>query len=133
MHPAYSVILFTTASGAGYGLLAWLGVFALGGALAPDDLASGSPRSASAVGADRRGPVEFDPPSRPAGARARRAFSQWRSSWLSREGVAAVATFLPLGLFAIGWVFFNDVGGIFRLDGGGERASGPADGRRAPR
>jgi hypothetical protein len=24
MHPAYSVILFTTASGAGYGLLAWL-------------------------------------------------------------------------------------------------------------
>src|SRR5262249_10770677 len=25
MHPAYSVILFTTASGAGYGLLVWLG------------------------------------------------------------------------------------------------------------
>ena len=24
MHPAYSVILFTTASGAGYGLLIWL-------------------------------------------------------------------------------------------------------------
>ena len=27
--------------------------------------------------------------------RAWRAFSQWRSSWLSREGVAAVATFVP--------------------------------------
>ena len=26
MHPAYSVILFTTASGAGHGLLVWLGV-----------------------------------------------------------------------------------------------------------
>ena len=26
MHPAYSVILFTTASGAGYGLLFWLGL-----------------------------------------------------------------------------------------------------------
>ena len=26
MHPAYSVILFTTASGAGYGLLALLGL-----------------------------------------------------------------------------------------------------------
>jgi DMSO reductase anchor subunit len=29
--------------------------------------------------------------------RAWRAFSQWRSSWLSREGVAAVATYLPAG------------------------------------
>ena len=28
MHPAYSVILFTTASGAGYGLLALLGLVA---------------------------------------------------------------------------------------------------------
>ena len=28
MHPAYSVILFTTASGAGYGLLAMLGLAA---------------------------------------------------------------------------------------------------------
>jgi hypothetical protein len=27
--------------------------------------------------------------------RAWRAFSQWRSSWLSREGVAAVATYVP--------------------------------------
>ncbi|HLF21389.1 MAG TPA: dimethyl sulfoxide reductase anchor subunit, partial [Aestuariivirga sp.] len=29
MHPAYSVILFTTASGAGYGLLALLGLAGL--------------------------------------------------------------------------------------------------------
>ena len=28
--------------------------------------------------------------------RAWRAFSQWRSSWLSREGVMAVLTFVPL-------------------------------------
>jgi len=28
MHPAYSVIIFTTASGAGYGLLIWLAVAA---------------------------------------------------------------------------------------------------------
>src|SRR5690606_27175396 len=32
--------------------------------------------------------------------RAWRAFSQWRSSWLSREGVLAVATFVPLGISA---------------------------------
>jgi sulfite dehydrogenase (quinone) subunit SoeC len=29
MHPAYSVIVFTTASGAGYGLLIWLAVASL--------------------------------------------------------------------------------------------------------
>ena len=29
MHPAYSVILFTTASGAGYGLLFWLALSGL--------------------------------------------------------------------------------------------------------
>ena len=29
MHPAYSVIVFTTASGAGLGLLVWLAVFGL--------------------------------------------------------------------------------------------------------
>ncbi|BBK43008.1 DMSO reductase [Allostella vacuolata] len=37
--------------------------------------------------------------------RAWRALSQWRSSWLSREGLAAVLTFVPAGLFAAAWVF----------------------------
>jgi DMSO reductase anchor subunit len=36
--------------------------------------------------------------------RAWRAFSQWRSSWLSREGVAAVFTYLPAGMFAATWL-----------------------------
>src|SRR5690606_34527767 len=36
--------------------------------------------------------------------RAWRALSQWRSSWLSREGAAALATYLPAGLYALGWV-----------------------------
>jgi hypothetical protein len=36
--------------------------------------------------------------------RAWRAFSQWRSSWLSREGVAAVATYLPAGLLFLALV-----------------------------
>ena len=30
--------------------------------------------------------------------RAWRAFSQWRTSWLSREGVMAVATYVPAGV-----------------------------------
>ena len=37
--------------------------------------------------------------------RAWRAFSQWRTSWLSREGVAAVFTYVPAGLFALGALF----------------------------
>jgi sulfite dehydrogenase (quinone) subunit SoeC len=35
--------------------------------------------------------------------RAWRALSQWRSSWLSREGVAALATFVPAALFFASW------------------------------
>ena len=44
--------------------------------------------------------------------RAWRAFSQWRSSWLSREGVFSVLTFLPAAVFGIGWVFFGTTGGL---------------------
>jgi DMSO reductase anchor subunit len=36
--------------------------------------------------------------------RAWRAFSQWRSSWLSREGVAAVLTYLPILAFGAVWL-----------------------------
>jgi hypothetical protein len=35
--------------------------------------------------------------------RAWRAFSQWRSSWLSREGVASLITFPPAIAFAVLW------------------------------
>jgi DMSO reductase anchor subunit len=49
--------------------------------------------------------------------RAWRAFSQWRSSWLSREGVASVFTFIPTGLFAIGWIFFGRADGLWLAAG----------------
>ncbi|MEO0678388.1 MAG: DmsC/YnfH family molybdoenzyme membrane anchor subunit, partial [Pseudomonadota bacterium] len=39
--------------------------------------------------------------------RAWRAFSQWRSSWLSREGVCAVAALIVLAVYAAGLVFFG--------------------------
>ena len=93
MHPAYSVILFTTASGAGYGLLIWLaaaaalnlvprdpvlGFFGLGLALAL--ITIGLLTSTLHLGRPER---------------AWRALSQWRSSWLSREGVAAIVTYVP--------------------------------------
>lgn len=107
MHPSLSVIFFTTASGAGYGLLALLGVLAPFGVL-PNDPMFGLVALALALGAITAGLVSslFHLGQR---QRAWRAFSQWRSSWLSREGVAAVATFLPAGLFGIGWVFLGMV------------------------
>ena len=36
--------------------------------------------------------------------RAWRAFSQWKTSWLSREGLAAVITFIPMVLFYYFWI-----------------------------
>ncbi|MDI1283194.1 MAG: dimethyl sulfoxide reductase anchor subunit [Reyranella sp.] len=107
MHPSLSVIFFTTASGAGYGLLALLGVLAPFGMLPADPL-FGLVALALALGAITLGLVSsaFHLGQR---QRAWRAFSQWRSSWLSREGVAAVATYLPAGAFGIGWVFLGSV------------------------
>ncbi len=108
MHPAYSVIFFTTASGAGYGLLFLLGLWAAFGALPPDPWL-GVVALGLALGLVSAGLLSSTAHlGRP--ERAWRAFSQWRSSWLSREGVLAVATFVPAGLFGMGWVFFGETG-----------------------
>jgi len=39
--------------------------------------------------------------------RALKAFSQWRTSWLSREGVSAVLSLLVMAVYAIGVIFFD--------------------------
>lgn len=101
MNPAYSVILFTTASGAGYGLLALLGLvgFNHGQAASP---AFALVSMAVALGLITVGLLSsllhLGHPER-----ALRALSQWRSSWLSREGVAAVVTYGPAAVFALVW------------------------------
>jgi len=113
MHPAYSVILFTTASGAGLGLLAWLALLAMLGAVPAERwlgvaglglafvlVAGGLAASTSHLGRPER---------------AWRAFSQWRTSWLSREGVMAVATVVPTGVLGAGWVLFESVDGLFAV------------------
>ena len=41
--------------------------------------------------------------------RAWRSFSQWRSSWLSREGLAAVLTYIPLMIFYLLWFLEMDI------------------------
>ena len=96
MNPAGSVIVFTVSSGLGFGLLTWLGLglpdvrgwaafwyYALGFGLAGGGLLASTFHLGN--------PQRF-----------LKAFSQWRSSWLSREGCLAVAALTVLGLFAIG-------------------------------
>ncbi|MQQ10342.1 dibenzothiophene desulfurase [Epibacterium sp. SM1979] len=101
MHPAPSVIVFTTLSGLGFGLLAFLGLGlpAVTGwvAFVFYGLAFGL-----AVGGLVASTFHLGQPKR-----AWRAFSQWRSSWLSCEGCAAVAALSVMGIFAIGAVFFR--------------------------
>jgi sulfite dehydrogenase (quinone) subunit SoeC len=110
VHPSFSVIFFTASSGAGYGLLALLGVLVPLG-IVPQDTLFAVVALGLALGAITAGLVSstfhLGHPER-----AMRAFSQWRSSWLSREGVASVATYVPAGLFAIAWVFFGGVSAV---------------------
>src|SRR5262245_33644781 len=113
MHPAYSVIVFTTASGAGLGLLVWLASFALLGLLplARWPGLTGLPLAfALLTGGLFSSTLRLGRPER-----AWRAFSQWRTSWLSREGVTAIATLILAGLLAAGWVFVEASAGIFEL------------------
>ncbi|MEO0998197.1 MAG: DmsC/YnfH family molybdoenzyme membrane anchor subunit [Pseudomonadota bacterium] len=100
MHPAPSVIAFTTLSGAGYGALAVYGTVAAAGI--PGAATTGARVllltafvlvSAGLLAST----AHLGHPER-----AWRAFSQWRSSWLSREGVAAVVTYVPLTLL-VAW------------------------------
>ena len=101
MHPALSVISFTTLSGAGYGLaivlalghgnpgalstkIAWLVALAL--------ITVGFLSSTLHLGNPQR---------------AWRAVSQWRSSWLSREGCMCFITYVPLCLLAAMSIFYD--------------------------
>ncbi|MFZ5789947.1 MAG: dimethyl sulfoxide reductase anchor subunit family protein [Pseudomonadota bacterium] len=115
MHPAFSVIVFTTASGAGYGLVALMGVLAALGRL-PADRWFGLAGLGLGLAAVTFGLVSstfhLGHPER-----AWRAISQWRSSWLSREGALAILTFVPAGLFALGWVLLADNGGVWAAFG----------------
>lgn len=101
MHPALSILIFTTLSGMGYGLLAWLGVLAPLG-LMPADLVPGVAADVLALVFISVGllssSLHLGHPER-----AWRALSQWRSSWLSREGIASLVTYVPAGLYGLLW------------------------------
>jgi sulfite dehydrogenase (quinone) subunit SoeC len=103
MNPHFSVLLLTTASGAGYGMLAWLGVLnAL--RLLPSSPWFGVPAILVALVLCTVGLLastfHLGHPER-----AWRSVSQWRTSWLSREGVMALLTYLPALGFAEAWWF----------------------------
>lgn len=102
MHPAYSVIFFTTLSGAGYGLLTWLALGRLSGywILGPEVGVISCLVGLLLVTAGLlTSSLHLGHPGR-----AWRAFSEWRTSWLSREGVIAVLTYPPALLFTAGWI-----------------------------
>ena len=103
MHPAYSIIFFTAASGVGYGLMFLLGVgAAFGAAFAASDGPSFAVALALALALVSAGLVSSAfHLGRP--ERALRAFTQWRTSWLSREACLAAATYLPALLLGAGW------------------------------
>ena len=90
MHPALSIIVFSTISGLGYGLAAMLGLGLLDPAALATKLAHVVALALIAAGLISS-TLHLGNPQR-----AWRAFSQWRSSWLSREGVLAIITFAPL-------------------------------------
>jgi sulfite dehydrogenase (quinone) subunit SoeC len=100
MHPALSVILFSTLSGAGFGLMVWLGIGR------PE--VTGWPAFghyfvayALAVGGLMLSALHLANP-----VNAPKAFSQWRTSWLSREAWAAVIALAVVAVHAVGAIFF---------------------------
>ncbi len=111
MHPAPSIIFFTVFSGLGFGMLAFMG-------LGKPDVSGFTAfifffiAYALAVGGLISSTFHLGNPQR-----ALKAFSQWKTSWLSREGCLAVATLLVMGLYAIGIIFFNTRIGLLGLLG----------------
>jgi sulfite dehydrogenase (quinone) subunit SoeC len=99
MHPAPSVILFSTLSGLGFGFLAFLGW----GALVPSGWAAFCLWGLCyglAVAGLLAATFHLGNPRN-----ALKAFTQWRTSWLSREAWASVATLLLLAPAALSDIF----------------------------
>jgi DMSO reductase anchor subunit len=116
MHPAPSVILFSTLSGLGFGFLAFLGW----GAMQPSGWAAfflWGLGYGLAVAGLLASTFHLGNPKN-----ALKAFTQWRTSWLSREAWASVATLLTLAPVALSDIFglglqrvIGQLGGLLAL------------------
>jgi DMSO reductase anchor subunit len=85
MRPAWSIIFFTTMSGLGLGLAGWI-ILGLLPLMTPASVMGVGIATLTLIGAGLiSSTFHLGHPER-----AWRALSQWRSSWLSREGVLAV-------------------------------------------
>jgi DMSO reductase anchor subunit len=93
MHPALSIILFTTLSGVGLGMFAWLGFGRVPEAARQATTIVAFILTSGGLSAST---FHLGHPER-----VWRAISQWRSSWLSLEGVMAIIT---LGLVILWWI-----------------------------
>lgn len=99
MHPAVSVIFFTVTSGAGLGMIFLLGLGFPVDASGPWVFFVGLVGGGLAVAGLLASTFHLGHPER-----AWRALSQWRSSWLSREGIAAVVTLVVFGIYVLIWL-----------------------------
>ena len=101
MHPAKSVIIFTSLSGVGFGLLFFLGI----GLPSPKGWSAFLfffIAYALAVGGLIASTFHLGRPER-----SLKAFTQWRTSWLSREAWLAVAALTVMAFYGAGLVFFG--------------------------
>ena len=101
MHPAPSVIIFTIFSGLGFGLFFLLGLGFFSASYWLNFLFFFLAYGFSIIGL-LSSLFHLGNPQR-----FLKAFSQWRSSWLSREGVFSTSTLIIMAPFAIGKIFLD--------------------------
>ncbi|MGJ8590464.1 MAG: dimethyl sulfoxide reductase anchor subunit family protein [Yoonia sp.] len=112
MHPAPSVIFFSVFSGLGFGLLFWLGL----GWPSPTGIVAFVFFAIAyllAVGGLIASTFHLGRPER-----ALKAFSQWKTSWLSREAICAVAALLLMAVYGGGAVFLDQHWRVIGVLGG---------------
>ncbi|MFD3188667.1 dimethyl sulfoxide reductase anchor subunit family protein [Sedimentitalea sp. HM32M-2] len=111
MHPAPSVILFTACSGLGFGLLLWLGL-GYPGVTGWTAFAFFAIAYLLAVGGLMASTFHLGRPER-----AAKAFTQWRSSWLSREAWCALTALIVMAIYGAGLVFADSRWAVLGLIG----------------
>jgi len=117
MHPAFSVLVFTVMSGAGYGLITLLVLAQLFGLAQVQDgtvlLSAGVLSFLLISGGLVSSTLHLANPKN-----AWRAFSRFKTSWLSREAVFAILFYPFMLLYLLGaWTQGAEMGGFYKFMG----------------